>query len=371
MDTFDVARMVEDLRALVDIESPTADRHATAACAHAVAALGQRLLGTSPDLVAVDGTTHVRWQLGTGPVRVVLIGHLDTVWPAGTLARRPFTIDGDRITGPGTFDMKAGIVQLLHAVASLDDRNGIAILVTSDEEIGSLSSRALVEHLARGAHAALLFEPSERGALKTARKGVGMYRVTVDGRAAHAGLEPERGANATIELAHQVLAVAALARLDAGTTVTPTVVAGGTVTNVVPDRAYVDIDVRASEPDELVRVDAAMQRLRTVVAGTALTVDGGPNRPPMPASASAALFETARRLADELGLGVIEGIAVGGGSDGNFTAAVGTPTLDGLGAVGAGAHADDEHVIISAMPERARLAAALVAELLASPPQTN
>jgi glutamate carboxypeptidase len=258
------------------------------------------------------------------------------------------------------FDMKAGLVQGIHALATLDDLDGVTFLVTSDEEIGSLGSRTLIESEARGARAALVLEPSADGALKTARKGVSMYGLHIVGRAAHAGLEPEKGVNALVELSHQVLALAGVARPDAGTTVTPTVARAGTVTNVVPEEASVDIDVRCVTPDEQARVDAAMRALAPALTGAQLRVIGGPNRPPMPPSSSAELFALASKLASFS----VDGVEVGGGSDGNFTAGVGTPTLDGLGAVGDGAHARHEWADIDAMPVRATLVADLVRELL-------
>ena len=354
--------MVDDLAALVEVETPSHDLVATARGADVVAGLGTTLLGTPPERIDTDGRVHLRWRFGT-TTRVVLIGHLDTVWPLATIDRWAFTVDGDVATGPGAFDMKAGLVQGLYALAQLDDLGGVALLVTSDEEIGSPSSRALVEETSYGARAALVLEPSADGALKTARKGVSNYRVAVTGRAAHAGLEPERGVNAAIEVAHQVLALAALADPALGTTVTPTVLAAGTATNVVPAAAYVDVNVRAVEPAEQERVDSAMRRLAPVIDGATMHVIGGPNRPPMPASASATLLELAQRAAAELGLSKLRSVGVGGGSDGNFTAGIGVPTLDGLGAVGDGAHAEGEHVVISAMAPRAALVAALVAEL--------
>lgn len=363
------ATMVEDLGRLVSVESPTADVGAVTACADEVEALGTQLLGQAPARVQVEGRRpHLHWSF-PGASRIVLVGHFDTVWPTGTLARWPFSVDGDVATGPGCFDMKAGIVQLLHAVQALGDPTGLDIVLTSDEEVGSPSSRTLIEDVARGAVAALVLEPSAGGALKTARKGVSMYAIEVEGRAAHAGLEPEKGANALIELAHQVLRLEAIARPELGTTVTPTVAASGTTTNTVPAAASVKIDVRASLPEEQDRVDAQMRRLPEVthVDGTAVRITGAPNRPPLPATASAELFERAQRVGAALGLPALSRIEVGGGSDGNFTAGVGTPTLDGLGAVGDKAHAEGEHVVVSAMAERAALVAALIDDLRRSP----
>jgi glutamate carboxypeptidase len=356
--------MTTALAQLVEAESPSNEPLALAACADVVVAIGAELLGAMPERIMTPNSTHLLWRFGPR-TEIVLLGHLDTVWPLGTLAAWPFSVDGDVATGPGSFDMKAGLVQGLYALSMANDRQGVAFLVTGDEEIGSPSSRALIEEVAAGAVAALVLEPSAGGALKTARKGVSTYRIDVEGRAAHAGLEPENGANALVELAHQVLALGALARPDRGTTVTPTVAAAGTTTNTVPASARVDIDVRVADPAEQARVDRAMGALSPVVAGTRLTVSGGPNRPPLPASASADLAARARSLAEQLGLGPLSTCEVGGGSDGNFTAAIGVPTLDGLGAVGDGAHARGEHVLLSAMAERAALVAALLDDLRA------
>lgn len=351
--------MVDLLAVLVSEESPSCDRAATRRCAEVVAAACTSLLGASPDLLDVDGATHLLLRGGGAP-RVLLLGHLDTVWPLGTLQRLPFRVDGARATGPGVFDMKAGVVQAIFALAALGDLDSVAMLLTSDEEIGSVTSRALVEDCARAADAVLVLEPSQDGAVKVARKGVAQYRIEVHGRAAHAGLEPERGVNALVGLAEVVASVHALGRVECGTTVTPTLAHAGTAANAVPAHAVLDVDVRTMTGAEEGRVDGAMRALSCGVAGATVQVSGGPNRPPLQAAASARLHALARRVASELGLGELPGVAVGGGSDGNFTAAVGTPTLDGLGAVGGGAHADSEHVVTAAMPERAALVAAMV-----------
>jgi glutamate carboxypeptidase len=255
------------------------------------------------------------------------------------------------------------VVLAMHAAAN---RTGVTLLVTGDEEIGSPSSRTLVESEARSAEAVLVLEAAAPGgALKTERKGVSLYQVRATGRAAHAGLEPERGVNATVELAHQVLAVTALADPDLGTTVTPTLLAAGNTTNTVPAAGEFAVDVRVRDAAEQQRVDVAMRALRPVSRGAGLAVLGGPNRPPLPAASSEWLFARAAALAADLGLPALTRAAVGGGSDGNLTAGVGTPTLDGLGAVGGGAHADDEHVLLAELPGRLALVRALIADLLA------
>jgi len=358
--------LLADIEALVRCESPSADRAAVAASADAVARVGTRLLGVAPERIVLDGRTHLRWRFGDGPARVLLLGHHDTVWPLGSLAVHPYTVTGGVLRGPGCFDMKAGLVLGLHAVATLDGRAGVTILVTGDEEVGSPSSRRLIEAEAAGCAAALVLEASAGGgALKTERKGVSGYGVRVTGRAAHAGLEPERGVNATVELAHQVRAVCALADSELGTTVTPTLMSAGTTTNTVPAAGEFAVDVRVRTAAEQDRVDAAIRALRPALDGATLSVTGGPNRPPLSGQASAALFARAATLAAGLGLPPLTGAAVGGASDGNLTAGAGTPTLDGLGAVGGGAHAADEHVLVDELAPRAALVAALVADLLA------
>lgn len=353
--------MLAELQELVEAESPSRDMVAVSTCAVLLSDMGARLLGVGPERVVVDGRVHLRWRVGSPKVAVLC--HFDTVWPVGTIQRMPFRVEGGRAFGPGVFDMKASLVQAFHALGQQPTLDGIELLVTSDEEIGSPTSRPMIEALARRVEAALVVEPSHGGALKIGRKGVGMYRLQITGRAAHAGF-PNEGINATVELAHQVLAIAALARDEIGTTVTPTVAAAGTTNNVVPSSAHVDIDVRAPNAAEQDRVDAALRNLTPAVQGTQLELGGGPNRPPLEPSSTAALFAVAVRAARELGLGELEGAFVGGASDGNFTAAVGAQTLDGLGPVGDGAHADHEHIVVSTLPERTALLAALVGELL-------
>ncbi|MBJ7359008.1 MAG: M20/M25/M40 family metallo-hydrolase [Nocardioides sp.] len=358
---------------MVECESPSADLAAVARSADVVARVGAARLGVPPERIVLDGRTHLRWRLGDGlgsdGARVLLLGHHDTVWPIGTLARRPFAVEdsphGAVVRGPGCFDMLAGLAMAFQAAAGL---SGVTLLVTGDEELGSPSSRGLVEDEARAAVAALVLEASaDGGALKTERKGVSLYDVRVAGRAAHAGLEPERGVNAAVELAHQVLALAGLGDPEAGTTVTPTVTVAGTTTNTVPASGSVAVDVRVRTLAEQERVDRAVRGLHPVLPGATLEVLGGANRPPLESSASAELFARACAVAARLGLPSLRGAAVGGASDGNFTAGVGTPTLDGLGAVGGGAHAEDEHVLVDALLGRTALLRALLEELLADP----
>ncbi|MCK7624308.1 M20 family metallopeptidase [Streptomyces sp. RS10V-4] len=350
-----VDAMLEDLQALVEVESPSRDLDALTASAKVVAAVLEKRLGGQAVLVESAAGPHVHWS-GGGDPRVLILGHHDTVFPLGTLARRPFRVEGGHATGPGVFDMLGGLVQAVHGVATLADRSGVEILVTADEEVGSRASRALLEERARACGAVLVVEgAADGGGLKTGRKGCGTFRVSIAGRASHAGLEPAAGVNALVEAAHQVVHLAALGRPGIGTTVTPTVAQAGTLDNVVPAEATVIVDVRVESAAEKDRVEAAFAALTPHLDGASITVEGAVGRPPMPESASTELFALAQRL-----LPGIEGAAVGGGSDGNFTAALGVPTLDGLGAVGGGAHADHEFLVIDAMAERAGLIAGLV-----------
>ncbi|MFF1614468.1 M20 family metallopeptidase [Amycolatopsis sp. NPDC058278] len=358
--------LIADIETLVRCESPSDDHEAVARSAEAVAVVGRRLLGAEPERLVTDGCTHLRWRFGDGPPRVLLLGHHDTVWPLGSLRTHPFAVENGILRGPGCFDMKAGVVMALHAAAALPDRTGVAILVTGDEEIGSPLSRTLIEDEARSCDAVFVLEASaDGGALKTRRKGVSRYWIEVDGRAAHAGLEPEKGVNAGIEVAHQILAVAALADPGRGTTVVPTALSAGTTTNTVPAAASVAVDARVWDVAEQDRVDRAVRSLVPVLADARIRIAGGINRPPLEAAASAELFALADELASGLGIGPLTRAAVGGASDGNFTAGLGIPTLDGLGAVGGGAHADDEHVVVAELPRRTALLAALTETVLA------
>ncbi len=357
--------MLTDIETLVSCESPSADVAAVARSAEVVARVGGAHLGAEPERIVIDGRTHLRWRLGPGPTRVLILGHHDTVWPLGSLAEHPYAVADGVLRGPGCLDMKAGLVLAFHALAAVPERAGVTVLVTGDEEIGSPSSRTLIEDEARGARAVLVLEAAAAGgAVKTERKGVSLYRVGVAGRAAHAGLEPEAGINAAVELAHQVLEVARLGEPRRGTTVTPTCTSAGTASNTVPAGGEFAVDVRVSTVDEQDRVDAALRELRPLLPGARLTVSGGPNRAPLEAAASAQLYARAASLADELGLPALAAAAVGGASDGNFTAGIGVPTLDGLGATGAGPHAANEHVRVGDLAGRRALLAALITDLL-------
>lgn len=363
-DSIVTADLIDGIRRLVECESPSHDTAALERSAQVTAELGTEILGTEPERVDVNGTPHLRWS--HGPTRVLVLAHHDTVWPMGSLATHPYDERSGVLTGPGCFDMKTGLVMALHAIAALpaDTRAGVTLLVTGDEETGSTNSRALIENEARGARAALVLEASaDGGAVKIERKGVSLYEVRVTGRAAHAGLEPEKGVNATLELAHLALALATLGDADAGTSVTPTVLRAGATTNTVPAAGALAVDARARTVAEQERVDQAIRALTPTIPGARIEILGGPNRPPFERAAAMELFERAAALAARLGQAPLEAVAVGGGSDGNFTAGIGTPTLDGLGAVGGGAHADDEHVIAAELAPRTRLLAELISDL--------
>lgn len=354
--------MLADIAELVRIESPTEDLPGCALALAALSDLVQQHTGRTPMVRERQGRPYLHLR-STQDRRTtaLLLGHIDTVWPLGTLARWPFAVDGDHASGPGVYDMKAGIVMGLHALSACADPAGVAMLITTDEETGSLCSRALIEEVARDAGAVLVLEPAMAdGGIKEARKGVSLYRMVVTGRAAHAGLEPEKGINALLELAEQVRLLADLARPGLGTTVTPTVAQAGTTMNTVPARATVRIDVRAATTAELDRVAKGLSRVVAVLDGARVEVQHLGTRPPLEKDMSEGLVARYRQAMAWAGLAMPPVVTVGGGSDGNFTAGVGVPTLDGLGAPGDGAHAEGEHINVSRTVEAtARLASLL------------
>lgn len=355
-------KMLDSVSTLVSIESPTDDPAACAHIADVAAGLTQEWLGGWARVETHAGCPVVRW--GPAHPKVLLLGHLDTVWPIGTLTRLPSQLAGDQMTGPGVFDMKAGIVQAWAGVALLiadgRDISDIGLLLTTDEETGSRASRAVIADAITNATAVLVMEPAAAGALKTERKGTSWYRVTFHGRAAHAGLDPERGVNATVEAAMFTLATQTWGDATAGTTVTPTLLRSGTTSNTVPAIAELTIDVRAWTAAEQQRVDETVRTWTSHHPEARVEIAGGIDRPPLEASASADLFAIAQQVARRLGLPELQSRAVGGASDGNLTAAAGVRTLDGLGAVGDGAHADNEWASVLAMAERAALIAGIV-----------
>jgi glutamate carboxypeptidase len=354
--------MIDAVEALVSVESPTEDVEACSAVVQEAIGVFSAWL-PSPARMETHGDRPV-WRWGTDHPRILLLGHLDTVWPMGTLDRLPFSATDDRLHGPGVFDMKAGVVQGWAALALLaaTEDSGIGMLLTTDEETGSHASRALIADAITSASAVLVLEPSVEGALKTARKGTSWYVIDVDGRAAHAGLDPERGINALVAAAALAVAAPAWADHDAGTTVTPTILRAGSTANTVPAAAQLTLDVRAWTSAEQVRIDDAVRVWRPADPGAGVRISGGIDRPAMEETSSSHLFALARSAGRSLDL-AIAGRAVGGASDGNLTAAAGVATLDGLGAVGDGAHADHEWASVPAMAERAALLAALLGRL--------
>lgn len=358
--------MVDAVEALVCTESPSEDVDACAAVAQQAVGI---LEGWLPEPARVEEHGgRPAWRWGPDRPRILLLGHLDTVWPLGSLARLPFSNDGERLRGPGVFDMKAGIVQGWAALtlAGVTEESGVGMLLTTDEEIGSHASRGLISAASAGADAVLVLEPSVDGALKTARKGTSWYAIDLEGRAAHAGLDPERGINALLAASELAVTATHWADADAGTTVTPTILRAGTTSNTVPAHAHLMLDVRAWTAQEQVRVDRVMRGWQSKGQPVSVRIGGGIDRPAMEESTSADLFILAQGQAARIGLETLHGRSVGGASDGNLTAAAGLPTLDGLGAVGDGAHADHEWVSVPALAERAALVAALLQSVLTS-----
>jgi glutamate carboxypeptidase len=342
----DRTAMLAALERLVQAESPSPDKARCDACANEVAALFRQRTGvTAIRHRRPNAGDHLEIRLGDGPQPIVLLCHHDTVWPDGTLARLPYRIDGDRVTGPGSYDMKAGIVEAAFALEQARPKRP-------------------VEETARQAAAVLVLEPAASGgAIKTARKGIADFVLEVGGRAAHAGVEPEKGISAVEELAHQVLALKALADPANGTTINVGVATAGTRPNVVAAHARAEIDVRFTRASEAERVVTAIQRLQPRLEGARLRISGGVDRPPMERSPGVIrLAQLAQRLAGDVGFSLTE-TSTGGASDGNFTAAMGVPTLDGLGPDGGGAHADSEHLLVESWLQRTQLLRLLIEAL--------
>lgn len=361
--------LLEFIEALVAIESPSDDRIAVNRCG---AELASRLEALGGHVIRVSSSAagdHLRASFGSGSRQILLLGHFDTVWPLGTLQQMPLKREGGKLHGPGVFDMKAGIGLATLATRALLDRGAledtkVVMLWTTDEEIGSATSRGLIETEAAKSEAVLVFEPSlPGGALKTSRKGVGQFDLIARGVSAHAGLDPGKGVSAIRELARQIIAIDALQDPANGVTLTVGVVSGGTRANVVPAEARATIDARAVTRADADRVQRTMRALKAQLPGASVEVSGGFDRPPLERSAAIVkLFEQARAVAAEIGISLEEGSA-GGGSDGNFTAALGIPTLDGFGAIGDGAHALHEHVDIDALTPRAATIAGVLARI--------
>ena len=361
--------MEDTLRELVRVESPSDNK---AAVDDAVALVAAKAIG-------LGGRTKLHKQkhfgdileLRFGPQRsrrkpILLLGHLDTVWPLGTLAKMPWSQRNGRFYGPGVLDMKAGVAMALAAIrilVQLGLSRPITLLLNSDEEVGSPVSRPITERLALASAAVLVLEPAQGLACKTARKGVGDYHLHVTGVAAHSGVDFTRGHSAILELARLLEKVAAFTDLPRGLTVNPGVISGGTRSNVIAEHAYADIDVRIAKASDAAKVEKLFRSLRPSDPACKLEITGGINRPPMERKpGTVALYKQARKLAAELGF-TLDEASTGGGSDGNFTAALGVPTLDGLGAVGEGAHAAHESVVIEHLVPRTALLAALLATI--------
>ncbi len=358
------------LRELVEIESPSEDKTAVdrvgarvadwmRAAGGAVQIFPQTLVGD-----AVLG----RWKGAAGRKPITLLCHMDTVWPVGTLAQRPPRVEGERFYGPGAYDMKGGIAIALAAIKGLGEIgiptiSPITLLCTGDEEIGSNASRPLIENLAAESELVIVLEPAmPGGVLKTARKGVGDYHVRAKGRAAHAGADHQKGINSIEEMAHQVIAIQALTDYGRGTTVSVGLIQGGMASNVVPAECEITVDFRVAVPEEAERLHQALHDLKPALPGAELEIEGGINRPPMVRDAQMVkTFAKTRRIASQHGLDLAEA-STGGASDGNFTAALGIPTLDGMGVDGDGGHAVYEHVVIPSLSSRTILLAALLVE---------
>jgi glutamate carboxypeptidase len=363
-------QMISVLRRFVICESPSLEKAAADRCCGVIASEWKKRDVRIERVANKERGDLLRLTWWPGKSRpqgqLLVLGHYDTVYASGTLAKMPFRVSGGKVYGPGTFDMKTGIVQALFALEALQKsgrslRKRVVFLWTSDEEIGSEASRQRIEIEAKRSDAVFVLEPAfgQRGLLKTERKGVGEAEIIAYGRASHAGLAPEQGVNAIEELARQIWRVHRWRDLGRGTTIAACMVDGGTRTNVIPERARAVLDLRALRIADMRRLEQRLRKLRPFLPGARLEIRGGFSRPPLEGKSSAALFTHAKALAAQMGF-ALSGCSVGGGSDGNFTAALGVPTLDGLGAVGDGAHSAHEHVILRSMPARAALLAALL-----------
>lgn len=356
------ALVLERMRRYVEIETPSRHEHNIRALTETLAA-DLRVAGAQVEVIEAPGYgAHVVARLnGDGHDHIAILSHMDTVHPVGTLAKQPFRVHGDRVEGPGTYDMKAGIAVAVEALLLMQrrgtrPRRPVRFIITCDEEIGSHSGLPVIRQHAQGAHAVLVTEPCVAGGMaKTSRKGVLTYQMTISGRAAHAGTHPSNGASAIVELAAQVPGIMQLADFSQGTTLNVGVVSGGTASNVIAAHAFAEIDVRVTSAAETERVHHALLALQPHTKGVEVLVRQTEQRPPLERSPHVvALYERVRDIARELDFDLGEG-ASGGGSDGSFTAAMGLPTLDGLGPDGGGAHAVDEHVLLADLPLRVAL----------------
>ena len=349
-----------DLKRLVECESPTEDLVACNQVVDLAIEITNSLLKVKAEKVMENGRPVYWW--GSKSPKIVLLCHIDTVWPKGSFTPT-WQVNADVATGPGVFDMKAGFIQALYSLVGIEHlENQVALVATTDEETGSATSKDLIARLAKAADAVLVFEASLDGKVKTGRKGTAMYQIKVTGLASHAGLEPEKGINATTEIAKLVLQIASLENQKFGTTAVPTVLHSGTTTNTVPAFATLDVDVRSFTKSELERIDNAIRTLKSDVAKVEVT--GGINRPPLEESSTSELHAKFEKVAASLGFPEIGKASVGGASDGNLAAAAGAKVLDGLGAVGHGAHAPTEFINVSYLEPRIKLTNAFIVELL-------
>ncbi len=360
--------ILADVERVVKAESPTHDKQAVDRCGEVFQSLFAEHLGLTAEIIPMEVTgNHLRFTYGEGSGQILILGHIDTVWDIGRLSYR---IEGNKAFGPGIQDMKGGIVQAIWALKACKDlgvslKKKVVFLCTSDEETGSASSREYIELEAKKSDVVLVVEPPEAntGALKTSRKGVGHFTMRIKGKASHAGNHHEEGISAVEEMAHQILFLQGLTDYSQGTTINVGVASGGNRSNVVAESAQLDIDVRINRLSEADRIRSLILQSTPHLEGTTLQIDGDVNRPPMERTAQTEkLYHLATACAKEVGISLTEA-HVGGGSDGNFTAALGIPTLDGLGAMGDGPHAEYEHILIDQLPMRAAMLASLMTRL--------
>ena len=351
--------MLAALEKLVRLESPTDDLDACRSVIQLASDIAQEVLGSPAQIRDVNGRPVFWW--GVDKPDVVILAHLDTVWPKGSF-QPVWSLKEGTASGPGIFDMKAGFIQALFAMKGIN--GSVALVATSDEETGSITSKDFIKEISSQAKAVLVLEATLNGKVKTGRKGTAMYQVKIHGKASHAGLDPHKGINATVEMGHAILAVSGLENIDLGTTVVPTMLRSGNTTNTVPDLAILDIDVRSFSLQELNRVDTAIRDLKAINPLARYEITGGFNRPPLETTSTMALYERAEKVAKALGMPPLGHASVGGASDGNFAAAAGAQVLDGLGAIGDGAHAAHEWVDITTLQSRSALLHALVKDIL-------
>ena len=354
-----IAPMLAAIEALVRCESPSSDLEACRNVVTLASDIATRVLGSPAQIKEIEGRPVFWW--GSQEPQVLILAHLDTVWPHGSYTPL-WEVSGDVVRGPGVFDMKAGFVQALYALKGVE--GPVALIATTDEETGSFASRELIKKLSSTAKAVLVLEASLDGKVKTGRKGTAMYKVSVHGLASHAGLEPEKGVNSTTEMAHIILKLSSLEDPKHGTTVVPTLLQSGASANTVPDLAVLEIDARSFSKDELTRIDGAIKSLTATIPGATIEVTGGLNRPPLEPSSTKSLYEQAEKVAKEIGMSPLGCAEVGGASDGNFAAAAGAQVLDGLGAVGGGAHATNEWVSLKSIEPRSAFLHAFIKDLL-------